>query len=282
MATSLQAEAPAATPVWAPRPFRVVHRRREAPAVWTLELEPVSGAPLRPIPGQFTMVYAFGVGEVALSVSGDGDGRLTHTVAAVGAVTTAICDSRPGAVLGVRGPLGNGWPLAQARGSDVVVVAGGVGLAPLRGALRYLLEHRGEYGEVVLLYGSRSPASVLFRAEVERFRRRGMSVDVIVDAAGPEWPGRVGFVTELVPRARFDPEATVAMVCGPEVMMLHSARALLDRGVAAENIYVSLERSMRCGIGQCGHCQLGPTIICRDGPVYTYDQVATALRVREL
>jgi anaerobic sulfite reductase subunit B len=282
MATFLPAEAPVAARAMTPRPFQVVHRRREAPGVWTLELEPVDGEPLRPLPGQFTMVYAFGIGEVALSVSGERDGRLVHTVAAVGAVTTAICASRPGSVLGVRGPLGNTWPLAQAQGSDIVVVAGGVGLAPLRGALRYLLAHRGEYGELVLLYGSRAPAGVLYRDELERFRRSGMSVDVIVDAAGPEWPGRVGFVTELIGPARFDPDATVAMVCGPEIMMVHCARALLDRGVDAENLYVSLERSMRCGIGHCGHCQLGPTIVCRDGPVYSYDRVAPALQVREL
>ncbi len=282
MATFFPAETSAEGRAMTPRPFAVVHRRREAASIWTLELEPVDGEPLRPLPGQFTMVYAFGIGEVALSVSGVHDGRLIHTVAAVGAVTTAICAARPGTVLGVRGPLGNSWPLERAQGSDVVVVAGGVGLAPLRGALRHLLAHRGEYGELVLLYGSRSPAGVLYRAELERWRRLGMSVDVIVDAAGPEWPGQVGFVTELIPPARFDPDAAVAMVCGPEVMMTHCARALLDRGMAAEDVYVSLERSMRCGTGHCGHCQLGPTLVCRDGPVYGYDRVAPALHVREL
>jgi NAD(P)H-flavin reductase len=265
-----------------PRPFAVVGRRREVPGVWTLELEPVDGEPLTPAPGQFTMVYAFGVGEVALSVSGTSGGRLIHTVAAVGAVTTAICAARPGSVLGVRGPLGNSWPLAAARGADVVVVAGGVGLAPLRGAVRHLLAHRGEYGELVLLYGSRTPATLLYRREFDRWRREGMTVDVSVDAAGADWPGRVGFVTELIGPAQFDADATVAMVCGPEIMMTHCARGLLDRGVAPENLYVSLERSMRCGIGFCGHCQLGPTIVCRDGPVYGYDKVAPVLHVREL
>jgi anaerobic sulfite reductase subunit B len=282
MATFSPAETLTGARSMTPRPFAVVSRRREVPGVWTLELEPVDGEPLTPAPGQFTMVYAFGVGEVALSVSGTSGGRLIHTVAAVGAVTTAICAARPGSVLGVRGPLGNSWPLAAARGADVVVVAGGVGLAPLRGAVRHLLAHRGEYGELVLLYGSRTPATLLYRREFDRWRREGMTVDVSVDAAGADWPGRVGFVTELIGPARFDPDATVAMVCGPEIMMTHSARGLLDRGVAPENLYVSLERSMRCGIGFCGHCQLGPTIVCRDGPVYGYDKVAPVLHVREL
>jgi anaerobic sulfite reductase subunit B len=282
MATYSPAEAPTGARSMTPRPFAVVSRRREVPGVWTLELEPVDGEPLLPAPGQFTMVYAFGVGEVPLSVSGTSGGRLIHTVAAVGAVTTAICAARPGSVLGVRGPLGNSWPLAEAQGADVVVVAGGVGLAPLRGAVRHLLAHRGEYGELVLLYGSRTPASLLYRREFDRWRRQGMTVDVSVDAAGADWPGRVGFVTELIGPARFDPDATVAMVCGPEIMMTHCARGLLDRGVAAERLYVSLERSMRCGIGFCGHCQLGPTIVCRDGPVYGWDKVAPVLHVREL
>ena len=174
----------------------------------------------------------------------------------------------------MRGPLGNGWPLGSRAARDVVVVAGGVGLAPLRGRTAHLLAHRGEYGELVLLYGSRTPADLLYRRRVRRWRGGGSRVDVIVDAAGPEWPGRVGFVTELIAPGAVRPRRDGRDGVRAGDHDAHCARALLDRGVAAENIYVSLERSMRCGIGHCGHCQLGPTIICRDGPVYSYDRVA--------
>jgi anaerobic sulfite reductase subunit B len=282
MAMSSPAEVHAPAAAMAPRPFVVVTRRREVPGVWTLELEPVEGAPLTVLPGQFTMVYAFGIGEIALSVAGADEGRLMHTVAAVGAVSSAVAGAQPGTVLGIRGPLGNGWPLDAARGADVVVVAGGVGLAPLRDTVRHLLAHRSEYGELVLLHGSRTPAALLYRREIELWRRQGLHAEVIVDAAAPGWDGQVGFVTELIGPAPFDPDAAVVMVCGPEVMMTHTARALLERGVAAERVHVSLERNMRCGLGFCGHCQLGGTLICRDGPVYSWDRIAAALVVREL
>ncbi len=282
MATFSPAEPRAGAPAMAPRPFVVASRRREVPGVWTLELEPVDGPPLTVLPGQFTMVYAFGVGEIAVSVSGVDRGRLVHTVASVGAVSAAVCAATPGTVLGIRGPLGHGWPLAAARGADVVVMAGGVGLAPLRETVRHLLARRGEYGEVVLLYGSRTPQTLLYRREIDRWRRQGLTAELIVDAAGPGWDGRVGFVTELIRAAAFDADSAVAMVCGPEVMMTHCARGLLDRGLAPDRLYVSLERNMRCGLGFCGHCQLGGTLICRDGPVYAWERIGAALGVREL
>jgi anaerobic sulfite reductase subunit B len=267
----------------APVPFRVVRRRRELPDTWTLELEPVAGEPLSPAPGQFTMLYAFGIGEVPISVSGEADGRLVHTVRAVGAVTEAICAARPGAVLGVRGPFGNAWPVEAAVGGDVVVIAGGIGLAPLRPALYRVLQRRGEYGEVSLLYGSRTPADLLFSKELQRLRGRfDLQVDVTVDSAEGDWQGKVGVVPKLVAGARFDPASTVALVCGPEIMMHYTARALLERGVPPERVYLSMERNMRCGVGHCGHCQLGPTLICRDGPVYRYDQLRSLMAVREL
>ncbi|HEX7582389.1 MAG TPA: FAD/NAD(P)-binding protein, partial [Gaiellaceae bacterium] len=202
---------------------------------------------------------------------------------AVGAVSQAICAAKPGTVLGVRGPFGNVWPVEAAVGSDVVVVAGGIGLAPLRPALYHLLDHRGDYGEVALLYGSRTPADLLYKTELQRLRGRfDLQVDVTVDAAEGGWQGKVGVVPQLVATARFDPASTVALVCGPEIMIHYSARALLDRGVAPERIYISMERNMRCGLGHCGHCQLGPTLICRDGPVYRYDEMEELMAVREL
>ncbi|HKI93070.1 MAG TPA: FAD/NAD(P)-binding protein [Gaiellaceae bacterium] len=268
-----------------PLPYRVVRKRRENHDNWTLELEPV-GAALDPIgPGQFTMLYAFGVGEVPISSSGDPaePRRLVHTIRAVGAVTKALCALRPGDVLGARGPFGNRWPLEVAERRDLVLVGGGVGLPPLRPVLYHALAHRGTVGELVLLYGGRTPADLLFTRELARWRGRlDLHVDVTVDAARSDWRGRVGVVTKLIPGARFEPDEAVAFVVGPEVMMRFTARALLDRGVTPERIWVSMERTMRCGVGLCGHCQLGPTLICRDGPVYRWDEIEPLLEVHEL
>jgi len=267
----------------APRPFRVARRRRETADTWTLELEPVAGAPLDFLPGQFTMVYAFGIGEVPISICGERGGRLVHTVRAVGAVTTAICSARPGTVLGVRGPFGRGWPVEEAAGLDVVVVAGGIGLPPLRPALYEFLHRRSAFGDLCLLYGARTPADLVYGREVERWRGRfDVQVEVTVDRGEGGWRGNVGVVPKLIGTARFDPAAALAMVCGPEIMMRFAAQALLERGVPPERIYLSMERDMKCGLGWCGHCQLGPTLICRDGPVYRYDEIAPLMEVREL
>jgi NAD(P)H-flavin reductase len=267
----------------APAPYVVRERAQETADTWTLTLEPLAGEERAVAPGQFVMVYVFGVGEVPISVSG-ALGRpapLVLTVRAVGAVTRALCAAEPGGVLGVRGPFGNDWPVAAAAGADVVVVAGGIGLAPLRGVLLHVLERRADYGELVLLYGARTPGDLLYRSELDGWREAA-SVDVIVDAADATWHGKVGVVPQLVSRAVFDPETAAAFVCGPEVMMRFAVQALLARGIAAERIAVSLERNMRCGVGHCGHCQLGPTLICRDGPVYDYATAAPWLRVRAL
>ena len=266
-----------------PRPFKVARRRRETADTWTLELDPLTGPPLDVLPGQFTMLYAFGIGEVPISVSGEPGRRLVHTVRDVGAVTAAICASRPGAVLGVRGPFGNSWPVETAEGSDVVIVGGGIGLAPLRPAIYHVLGNRDAYGDVAILYGSRTPADLLYARDLERWRGRfDLQVDVTVDRALDGWRGKVGVVPKLIASARFDPESAVAMVVGPEIMMRFAADALLERGIPAERIYVSMERNMRCGLGHCGHCQLGSTLICRDGPVYCWDEVAPLMEVREL
>ena len=268
-----------------PLPYRVLRTRRENVATWTLDFEPV-GEAIEPIqPGQFTMLYSFGAGEVPISTSGDTTkgGPLVHTIRAAGAVTRAICAAKPGDVFGVRGPLGNTWPLEAARGKDVVILAGGVGLAPLRPVLYYILANRSDYGSVVLLYGGRSPDELLFRAELEKWRSRlDVTVEVTVDTAGHEWRGRVGLVTKLIPRAPYDPDETVAMVCGPEIMMWYGAKTLLDSGVQPSRVYLSMERTMRCGIGLCGHCQLGPTLICRDGPVYPWPELYPLMEVEEL
>jgi NAD(P)H-flavin reductase len=266
-----------------PSPFRVAARRQDTADTWTVTLEPLE-AGFAVAPGQFVMVYAFGIGEVPISVSGP-PGRpgepVVLTIRDVGAVTSAICSSEPGAVLGLRGPLGNSWPIEQAVGGDVVVVAGGIGLAPLRPVVLHALSHRDGYQAVWVLYGARTPQDLLYRDELEAWKFE-IGVDVTVDAADATWLGRVGVVPQLVAQADFRPEAVRAFVCGPEVMIHFTVEALRARGVPDEQIFLSLERDMRCGVGLCGHCQLGPTLICRDGPVYTQAQVAKLLEVREL
>jgi NAD(P)H-flavin reductase len=267
-----------------PVAHRVVSRVQETTDTWTLELEPL-GERIRPRAGQFDMLYAFGVGEVPISTSGDhdGDGRLTHTIRAVGAVTRALCALEPGAVVGVRGPFGTEWPLDEATGGDLVVVAGGIGLAPLRPAVRHALARRDDYGAVSVLVGARTPQDLLFVAELEAWRGRlDVEVDVAVDAAAPGWHGRVGLVTTLIPGAVIDPPRASALVCGPEVMMTFVVRALVGRGVPLERIWVSMERNMRCAVGHCGHCQLGPTLICRDGAVFPAAAMTRLMEVREL
>jgi NAD(P)H-flavin reductase len=257
-----------------PAPFRVVERRQDTADTWTLELEPgIAFAP-----GQFTMLSAGGTGEVPISISGDTTGdRLVHTVRAVGLATSAICAAEPGRVLGVRGPFGIPWPTTAVEGADVVIVAGGIGLAPLRPAILHVLARRERYGRIVVLYGARSPDQLLYPGQLSEW-----GAAVIVDTADSDWTGQVGVVTKLIARADFDPGSAVSMLCGPEVMMRFAVPALAARGVSTERTYVSLERNMQCGIGQCGHCQLGPTLICRDGPVYRYSDVEPWLAVSEL
>jgi NAD(P)H-flavin reductase len=268
-----------------PTLWRVRRRRRELADTVTLALEPLDGPALRYEPGQFNMLYVFGVGEVPMSISGDpgADGPLLHTVRAVGAVSRALCAARPGDVLGVRGPFGTGWELRHAEGRDVVVVAGGIGLAPLRPAVYRLLAERHRYGRIAILVGARSPDTLLYQGELRAWRGRfDIDVEVTVDHAERGWRGHVGVVTELLADLPLDPARATALVCGPEVMLRLAARALADRGVPPPAIRVSLERNMKCAVGHCGHCQLGPVLVCRDGAVFDYQRVAPLLAVREL
>jgi NAD(P)H-flavin reductase len=269
-----------------PSPYGVRHLRAETDDTFTMELVPVNGATAPAfVPGQFNMVYMPGAGEVPLSISGDPAARtrVLHTTRAVGTVTHAIRRRAAGDVVGIRGPFGTGWPVEEAGGKDVVIVAGGIGLAPLRPALYQLLAERQRYGKIILLYGSRTPADLLFRRELELWRSRmDLEVDVTVDRATGRWHGCVGVVTTLVPKAPFDRRRTTAMVCGPEVMMRFTAMTLERAGVPPSSIYVSMERNMKCGIGLCGHCQYGPAFVCKDGPVFRYDRVKHLLGTREV
>jgi len=260
-----------------PARYRVSERRRETHDTWSVRLEPEATGVAPFAPGQFAMLYVFGAGEAPISVSAIDGGALVHTIRAVGPVTNALCEARLGEVVGVRGPLGTAWPLCEAEGRDVVIVAGGLGLAPLRPVIRGLLARRERFGALNVLCGARSPADMLYRHELE-----GWGADVIVDSAPTAWPGRVGVVTRLIPGAAFEPSNTVAMVCGPEVMMRFVVADLRERGVAPEAVWISLERSMTCGVGHCGHCQLGPLFVCTDGPVMRHDVVERFLAVAEL
>ena len=266
-----------------PLPVRVSRVRRETADVATLELTPPFA--FAATAGQFNMLYMFGLGEVAISLSGDpGDeARVVHTVRAVGAVSRAITRVRRNQVIGVRGPYGSCWPVAESEGSDIVIVAGGLGLAPLRPVIYHVLARREHYGRVVVLYGARGPADILYRRELEAWRRRlDVEITVTVDHAVADWRGNVGVVPALIPRAPIDPDHAVAMVCGPEIMMRFTIDALRQRGLAPERIFISMERNMKCAIGLCGHCQFGPAFVCRDGPVFRFDRIAPFFDIREI
>ncbi len=270
----------------APVPYRVRSKQVENADSVTLALEPVNTALAPPQPGEFTMISAFGVGEVAISVSGvpaGDDGVITHTIRAVGAVSAALCAAEPGSTLGMRGPFGTGWELGRAAGRDLVIVAGGVGLAPLRPLVLAALADRDRYGRVVLIAGARAERDFLYAAELIDWKEDSrLEVHLTVDVPLQGWPGETGFVTEPLRRLALQPAGTTAFLCGPETMMRFAAQALLAKGVAARDIRVSLERNMQCGIGWCGHCQLGPLLLCRDGPVVGYDVAAPLLKVEEL
>jgi NAD(P)H-flavin reductase len=275
---------PARPASWStPAGWRVAVARRETPDVVTLELTPP--APFSFRPGQFNMLYVPGVGEVPISISGDPatSGPVLHTIRDVGLVTRALCALAPGDEVGVRGPFGTSWPVTAAAGGDLVIVAGGIGLPPLRPAVYQALAHRGDYRRIVLLYGARSPDDLLFTSELAGWRGRfEMAVQVTVDAGRPGWQGDVGVVPDLIGRASFDPATATVFMVGPEIMMRFALRALSAAGVGGDRVFLSMERSMQCAVGMCGHCQLGPFLICRDGPVLSYRAVAPWLRIREL
>ncbi len=267
-----------------PVPYRVRSRVVENADSVTLYLEPEGVALVAPAPGQFMMLHAFGVGEIAISVCGLGRaGAITHTIRAVGAVSAALCGAEPGSTVGVRGPYGTSWGLDTAAGRDLVIVAGGVGLAPLRPVLLGALADRDNFGRVTLIAGARAERDVLYATELAAWQHHPqLEVHQTVDVPIHGWLGETGFVTEPLRRLSLEPGRTTAFLCGPEPMMRHSAAALIDKGVAAVDIRVSLERNMQCGVAWCGHCQLGPLLLCRDGPVVDYGVAAPLLDCEEL
>jgi NAD(P)H-flavin reductase len=241
------------------------------------------------IPGQFNMLYIPGIGEAPISISSSPlDHDLMHTVRVAGDVTTALSGLRAGDVIGMRGPFGRGWPLEEAEDLDLLIVAGGLGIAPLRSVARHILKthaakKRGAHPRRILLYGAKTPKDIVFRDEFPRYRDT-VEVFLTVDRADPEeyWRGETGLVTKLFDRLSIDPLCTIAFVCGPEIMKQTSVRDLIQRGLPEERIFLSLERNMNCGVGLCGHCFFGPKFVCKDGPVFRFSEIAWLMGIKEL
>ena len=274
---------PAVIDQMTPIPFKVRSVREELSHTFTLELEPSNGD-FKFKPGQFTMLYAFGIGEVPISISSSAtrEATLLQTIRRTGAVTHALGRLKSGDFVGIRGPYGTPWPMEQSKGRDLLIVGGGIGLAPLRPAIYHALENRDDYERVVVLYGTRTPDDILFETELRRWGdRTDITTLITVDAADRGWYGAVGVVTRLIGRVGFDPANTTAMVCGPEIMMTVTAERLMEGyAMAPENIYITMERNMKCGIGVCGHCQFGSKFICTDGAVFPYAEVGSLFQIK--
>ncbi len=266
--------------------FRIVDVQTENHNIFTWKLEPLQPEPSCAfLPGQFNMLYAFGIGEVPISISGDPShsDQWVHTIRAVGSVTHEMQQLQAGATIGVRGPFGTHWPVEKAEGMDIVLMIGGLGLAPVRPVIYYILAHRKKFGKVNILYGTRTPQDIFFRDELAAWQaRKDLDVHVTVDMGLDGWSGEVGLVTDLLASAQCEPLDTVAMVCGPEIMMHFSVLALEKRGISPSSIWLSMERSMKCATGWCGQCQLGPHFICKDGPVFSYPELHPWLQKKEL
>jgi NAD(P)H-flavin reductase len=269
-----------------PMEAEIVRRTQDSPSVFSLGLrlcDPAQQAAYCFEPGQFNMLYLYGVGEIPISIVSDPDigDELGHTIRVVGRVTRGFAALKPGDRIGLRGPFGHGWPLAAARGQDLVLVTGGLGCAPLVSVINYVAQRRNEYGRVAILQGVKHMDDMIWR---ERYARWAELPDTQVllaaDVAGAGWNWHVGLVTELVDQLAFDVRNARVMVCGPEPMMLASVRKLSVSGVADEHIWLSLERNMQCAVGHCGHCQFGAQFVCKDGPVFNYPQVRERLGVK--
>ncbi len=270
------------SPSWTPEPWRVIRVREDNAEVVTLEVEPQKKSYERTAqPGQFYMLYVFGIGEIPISLSSIGAQTLQFTVRRVGAVSEALARLKVGGILGLRGPFGVPWPLDAPR-KELLLIAGGVGLAPLKPVIEKALEERNRWTAVHVLYGTRDPSHILFAGEAQLWQQRGLNMLVTVDSARVGWTGPVGVVTKLLDQIQWHAEATLALICGPEIMMRFSADKLLQAGLGPEQIYFSMERNMKCALGFCGHCQYGSHFICKDGPVLRYDRIAGYLRIKEL
>lgn len=272
---------------WETHAVRIRSIKPEVPGIATYELafdDAEVATRYRFLPGQFNMLYLPGIGEAAISISSDPDRpqTLLHTVREVGNVTRALARLRVGDGLLLRGPFGSSWPMEKSRGCDLVIAGGGVGLAPLRPILYHVINHRGDYGAVHLLYGARRPADLLYADEFDAWRAAGINVEVTVDLADDAWREHIGVVPALFYRLRLQTARTRILTCGPEIMMRFVIFEALARRIPPEHIDLTLERNMNCALGFCGHCQLGPAFICKNGPVFTYEQMAPYLDLEDL
>ncbi|HSJ98646.1 MAG TPA: FAD/NAD(P)-binding protein [Myxococcota bacterium] len=282
----MSAVRPAASPL-VPEPAEIVEKRSFGPDLHAYRmrlLDPSARPRFDFLPGQFNMVYAPGVGEVAISISSDPEEEdLEHTIRIVGRTTRVIERLGPGDVLGLRGPYGNGWPLLEARYKDVLVATGGLGCAPVSGAIDYMFRRRASYGHLTILHGVRKPADLVHRERFDAWRREP-DTTVLLTADQPDraWRARTGVVTELFEEVNLDVSRTVVLMCGPEVMMHYAIRILRARGVPDDRIHVSLERNMQCAVGWCGHCQLGTEFVCKDGPIFPVARLGRLFEVQGL
>lgn len=268
-----------------PKIYQVKSLENETHDVFTLTLESEGEMSISNdfLPGQFNMLYQFGIGEVAISISGDpvNEKNLVHTIRAVGSVTRSLQKLIVGDQIGVRGPYGRPWPLFM-KGCDVLIVAGGVGLAPLRSALYYLVAHQSDYRKISLLYGARSPEEIIYSKEMRQWEDRGIDVKITVDHANADWKGRVGVVTSLIDEQLQNRDKTLVLLCGPEIMLKIAMVELLRAQVKEDNIFLALERNMECAEGFCGHCQYGPYFLCKDGPIFSYNELRHWFNIKEL
>ncbi len=266
-----------------PRQAEVVDRTEESPSTFTLHLRLTDGAPYRFDPGQFNMLYLHGAGEVAISiVAGDAQaGVLTHTIRALGRVTKGLQQLGVGEHIGLRGPFGQGWPMQQAQGRDLVIVTGGLGCAPAVSIVHHVLDQRTRYGRLSILQGVKHTDDLIWREQYAAWAQLpNTQVLLAADVAAPGWRGHVGQVTALFDQLELDAPRSSAMLCGPEPMMQAAAEQLHARGLTADAIFLSMERNMQCAIGHCGHCQIGPDFVCRDGPVFPWPRLRPLLGVR--
>lgn len=263
-----------------PREAQVVGRTQESPTVFTLQLQFTDDAPYSYEPGQFNMLYLYGVGEVPISIVEENleTGALIHTIRAVGRVTDGLARLQSGDRIGLRGPFGRGWPLQAAEGRDVIIVTGGLGCAPSVSIIHHIISYRERYGRLTILQGVKHADDLIWREQYDAWAAfPDIEVLLAADIASHGWQGHVGLVTQLFDRVALDATESVGMLCGPEPMMNAAAHGLLERGMAADHIHLSMERNMQCAIGHCGHCQFGAQFVCRDGPVFTWPQVSHLL-----
>ncbi len=269
-------------PYWA-EITEIVHEAPGVSTYWLQFLDPGLREGFRFKAGQFNMVSVPGVGEAAISISSDMEDnqRIGHTIRAVGNVTNTISRMNVGDVLGIRGPFGSWWALDECIGKDIVVAAGGIGLPPIRPVIYHILHHRKDFGKVIVLYGARTPNDLQFISEYKTWQEADIELQVTVDRGDDAWQGRVGVVPILFYNTRINPHNTAILTCGPEIMIRFVIFEALARRVPPQSIFVSLEKNMKCGLGSCGHCQLGPYFVCKDGPVFSFDKLQPYVIVEE-